>query len=109
MLATHSAWVAASLALAACGSMACGAAPPPPPRPAAGPAPEPPAAPAAPPSVATTAELGGLDERQAEQSFRASLDGLEACIRDGVQRLEFIGGSIEFAVKVDASRHAMQV
>jgi hypothetical protein len=55
------------------------------------------------------AELGGLDERAAEQSFRDSLDGLEACIQDGVQRLEFIGGSIEFAVKVDSTSHAADV
>src|SRR5262249_38125668 len=61
------------------------------------------------PGVAASAEVGGLDGRAADQSFRASLDGLQACIRDGVERLDFIGGSIEFAVKVDASQHATQV
>lgn len=59
--------------------------------------------------MATTAEIGGLNEREAAQSFRDSMNGLEACIRDGVDRLDFIGGSIEFAVKVDASRHATSV
>jgi hypothetical protein len=59
--------------------------------------------------MSTTAEIGGLNEREAAQSFRDSMNGLEACIRNGVDRLEFIGGSIEFAVKVDASRHATRV
>jgi hypothetical protein len=60
-------------------------------------------------TVAATAEIGGLNEREAEDSFRASLDGLQACVSDGVERLEFMGGSIEFAVKVDASRQARSV
>jgi hypothetical protein len=59
--------------------------------------------------MGTSSELGGLDERAAEQSFRDSLEGLESCIQDGVQRLEFIGGSIEFAVKVDATSQAADV
>jgi hypothetical protein len=98
-----------ALVLAGLSLLACSSAPRPPAQPTPQPEPEPAPAPSAPPSVATTAELGGLDEREAEQSFRASLDGLEACIRDGVERLEFIGGSIEFAVKVDATRRAAQV
>ena len=59
--------------------------------------------------MGASSELGGLDERAAEQSFRDSLEGLESCIQDGVQRLEFIGGSIEFAVKVDAASQAADV
>jgi len=59
--------------------------------------------------VATTAEVGGLDEREAEQSFRASLDALQACVSDGVTRVEFMSGSIEFAVKIDATRRARQI
>lgn len=59
--------------------------------------------------MATSAELGGLNEREAEQSFRASLDGLQECVEDGVERLAFMGGSIEFAVKVDARRRVAQV
>jgi hypothetical protein len=62
-----------------------------------------------PPAMATQAEIGGLNEREAEQSFRASLDGLQDCVSHGVERLEFMGGSIEFAVKIDASRHATSV
>jgi hypothetical protein len=59
--------------------------------------------------VAASAEIGALNEREAEASFRASLDGLQACVSDGVERLEFLGGSIEFAVKVDAHRQAARV
>jgi hypothetical protein len=80
---------------------------------------EPMAAPAAAPArsaaadttreVAVSAEIGGLNEREAEQSFRASLDGLQQCVSDGVERLEFMGGSIEFAVKIDASRQVQRV
>jgi hypothetical protein len=61
------------------------------------------------PSVAMEAEIGGLDEREAEESFRASLDGLQACVSHGVERLEFMGGSIEFAVKIDGNRQAASV
>jgi hypothetical protein len=61
------------------------------------------------PAVATSAEIGGLDEREAEESFRASLDAMQACVQTGVERVEFMGGSIEFAVKVDASRKATSV
>lgn len=60
-------------------------------------------------AVATTAEVGALDEREAEQSFRASLDALQACVSDGVTRVEFMSGSIEFAVEIDATRRARQV
>jgi hypothetical protein len=59
--------------------------------------------------MSTSAELGGLNESEAEQSFRASVDGLQACIKDGVERLAFMGGSIELAVKVDAARHPAHV
>jgi len=90
-------------------ALGCGSAPPVARAPAAPVDPE--AHPAPPPdaSVAAAAEVGGLDERAAEQSFRDSMDGLQTCIQQGVERLEFIGGSIEFAVKVDSSHHAAEV
>jgi hypothetical protein len=61
------------------------------------------------PTATATAEIGGLDEREAEASFRASLDSLQECVQNGVERLEFMGGSIEFAVKVGADRQAASV
>jgi hypothetical protein len=59
--------------------------------------------------LATSAEIGALNESAAEESFRASLDGLQRCVSDGVERLEFMGGSIEFAVKIDARRQVSRV
>jgi hypothetical protein len=59
--------------------------------------------------MAARAEIGGLNQGEAEQSFRESIDGLQACLQQGVQRLDFIGGNIEFAVQVDASRHPTRV
>jgi hypothetical protein len=59
--------------------------------------------------MAARAEIGGLNEREAEQSFRDSIDGLQACMERAVQRLDFIGGNIEFAVQVDSSRHPTRV
>ncbi len=61
------------------------------------------------PDMQSSAELGGLNEREAEKSFRASMEGLQTCVSDGVERLDFMGGSIEFAVKIDTHRQATQV
>lgn len=72
-------------------------------------APEAPATAAPARDVAASAEIGGLDERATEASFRASLDGLQACVSDGVERVESLGGSIELAVKVDAQQRAAKV
>ncbi len=90
-------------------ALACGSAPPVP-RTTASPV-EPEAEPTPSPrgNVAASAEVGGLDERAAEQSFRDSMDGLQTCIQQGVERLDFIGGSIEFAVKVDSTHRAAEV
>jgi hypothetical protein len=79
------------------------------PAPAAAPPSPPVAAPERAPTATATAEIGGLDEREAEASFRASLDSLQACVQNGVERLEYMGGSIEFAVKVGADRQAASV
>jgi len=61
------------------------------------------------PDMSTSAEVGGLDVGEAEESFRSSIDGLEHCVSEGVQRLAYLGGEIEFAVQVDASRTPARV
>jgi hypothetical protein len=94
--------VAASVALGCGGAVNT-------PSPAAAPAPKAVAAPERRPAATATAEIGGLDERAAEASFRASLDGLRECVQSGVERLAFMGGSIEFAVKVGADHQAASV
>lgn len=93
------------LSLAACGGGAAGSEPPSTPR--ASPATAAEVSPGR--DVAASAEIGALDEGAAEASFRASLEGLQACVSDGVERVEFMGGSIEFAVKVDAQQRAARV
>jgi len=95
--------VAAAAVVLGCGGAAST------PAPAAVPPPPPAGAPEQPPTATATAEIGGLDEREAEASFRASLDSLQQCVQNGVERLEFMGGSIEFAVKVGADRQAASV
>jgi hypothetical protein len=97
--------VGIGLLLAACGGGSAGSGPPSAPRSA--PAEVAPAEPNR--EVAASAEIGALDEHAAEESFRASLEGLQACVSDGVERVEFMGGSIEFAVKVDAQQRASRV
>jgi hypothetical protein len=109
--APQPAWGAAGVGgclAAALTALGCGAAASPP-EAAVAPAPQPVAAPERAPAPTATAEIGGLDEREAEASFRASLDGLQECVQSGVERLEFMGGSIEFAVKVGADRQAESV
>jgi hypothetical protein len=59
--------------------------------------------------MSSVAEVGGLNERDAQNSFRAALDGLQECISAGAQRQPMVGGSIEFAVKVDAQGRAQRV
>ena len=92
-------------AAVACAGTACGGAAKPP---------KPPLAPveltAEPePDMSSSAELGGLDEREAEQSFLSSLDALQACVKDGLDRFAYMGGSIELTVKVDTNRRAARV
>src|SRR5688572_3732905 len=99
---------AAALVAAASVALGCGGAASTP-APAAAPPAPPAAAPERPPAATATAEIGGLDEREAEASFRASLDSLQACVQNGVERVELMGGSIEFAVKVGADRQAASV
>jgi hypothetical protein len=53
------------------------------------------------PSVSS--EIGGLDEDKVNTIFESTLSGLERCLRQGSQRVEFIGGSVSFFVKIDTS------
>lgn len=55
------------------------------------------------------AEIGSLDEKQARASFESALSDLQRCLSAGSQVNEVMGGSIEFAVKVNAKREAANV
>ncbi len=51
------------------------------------------------PSVSS--EIGGLDEEKVNAAFEASLSGLTRCLNQGAARVEFLGGSVSFFVKID--------
>lgn len=55
------------------------------------------------------AEIGGLDEKKVRASFESALEGLQTCVSEGSRQNEMMGGSIEFAVKVNAKREAASV
>jgi hypothetical protein len=48
-----------------------------------------------------SSEIGGLDEQKVNAAFEASLSGLERCLQQGASRVEFLGGSVSFFVKID--------
>ncbi|MFO0566550.1 MAG: AgmX/PglI C-terminal domain-containing protein [Polyangiaceae bacterium] len=49
-----------------------------------------------------SAEIGALNEDQVTRAFQSSLKGLERCLADGAKRVEFLGGSVAFFLKIDA-------
>jgi hypothetical protein len=50
-----------------------------------------------------SSEIGGLNEDKVNSAFESSLSGLERCLQQGSSRVEFLGGSVSFFVKIDAS------
>jgi len=51
--------------------------------------------------MAVSSEIGGLDEAKVNAAFESSLSGLERCLNQGASRVEFLGGSVSFFVKID--------
>jgi hypothetical protein len=49
------------------------------------------------------AEIGGMNEEQTDAVFKKALGGLEKCLNRGSERVEFLGGSVSFFIKVDTS------
>jgi hypothetical protein len=56
------------------------------------------------PSVSS--EIGGLDEDKVDAAFKSSLDGLQRCLTEGASRVELLGGSVAFFVKIDLTGRA---
>ncbi len=52
-----------------------------------------------------SAEIGALDADKVTKVFEQSLSGLQRCLNDGAKRVEFIGGTIGFSLKVNQSGH----
>jgi hypothetical protein len=53
--------------------------------------------------VSVSSEIGGLNEEKVNAAFESSLDGLQRCLQQGASRVEFIGGSASFFLKIDSS------
>ena len=51
---------------------------------------------------AVSSEIGGLNEDRVSQVFEKTMPGLERCLNAGAERIEFLGGSVSFFVKIDA-------
>jgi hypothetical protein len=70
----------------------------------------PPKAPTPPPEQAeqhdgqqaqVSAEIGALDEDAVTRTFASSLKGLQRCLDDGAGKVQYLGGSVSFSIKVD--------
>jgi len=53
--------------------------------------------------VRTSSEVGGMNEEKVDEIFKSSLGGLQACLEQGSSRVEFLGGKVNFYLKIDAS------
>jgi hypothetical protein len=53
------------------------------------------------PSLGVTGEIGALDEDKVTQAFQDSVKDLQSCLAKGAKRVEFLGGSVAFFVKID--------
>ncbi|MEI9939344.1 MAG: AgmX/PglI C-terminal domain-containing protein [Pseudomonadota bacterium] len=88
--------VCAGVAIASC--PACGGSEPAP----QSPAPTVEAHDDAPSGVSTSAEIGGLNEEKVDKTFQRALSDFQRCLDDGAKRVEFLGGSVSFFLKIDA-------
>ncbi|HEY8946383.1 MAG TPA: AgmX/PglI C-terminal domain-containing protein, partial [Polyangiaceae bacterium] len=50
----------------------------------------------------TSSEIGGLDEEDVDAVFKSTLRPLQGCLAKGAERVEFLGGSIAFFLKIGA-------
>ena len=57
----------------------------------------------------TSAEIGALDEDAVEATFNGAMEDLMGCRNRGAERIEFLGGSVRFFVKIDGSGNAAHV
>ncbi len=55
------------------------------------------------PPLDVSAEIGALDEGEVTKTFEAALPDLEACMKSGANRVEFIGGAVQFSLKINQS------
>ena len=88
-------FVSTALAILAC--HACGGSEPPP-KP---PEPTTESNDSAPSPVSMSAEIGGLSVEKVDKTFQSALSDFQRCLDDGAKRVEFLGGSVSFFIKID--------
>jgi hypothetical protein len=54
------------------------------------------------PGMQASSEIGGLNEEEVEAAFSSSVGGLKRCLSRGAERVEFLGGSVSFFLKIDS-------
>jgi hypothetical protein len=50
-----------------------------------------------------SSEIGGLNEDRVSQVFEKCMSGFEQCLNNGAERVEFLGGMVEFFVKIGSN------
>lgn len=53
------------------------------------------------PGIQASSEIGGMNEEEVEAAFSSSVGGLQRCLTRGAERVEFLGGSVSFFLKID--------
>ncbi|HEY4158934.1 MAG TPA: AgmX/PglI C-terminal domain-containing protein [Polyangiaceae bacterium] len=53
-------------------------------------------------ATSVSAEIGGLNETKVDATFQSAIDGLQDCLNSGAKRVEFLGGSVSFFVKINS-------
>ena len=53
--------------------------------------------------IEASSEIGGMNEEAVEAAFSSSVSGLQRCLSRGAERVEFLGGSVSFFLKINMS------
>ncbi|HET9929191.1 MAG TPA: AgmX/PglI C-terminal domain-containing protein [Polyangiaceae bacterium] len=60
-------------------------------------------------AVGVASEIGGMNEERVDATFKRSLDALQECLNKGSERVEYLGGSVAFFVRVNSEGKAEHV
>lgn len=53
--------------------------------------------------IRASSEIGGLNEDAVDATFSSSVNSLERCLKSGAERVEFLGGTVSFYLKIDTT------
>jgi hypothetical protein len=54
------------------------------------------------PTVSASSEIGGMNEDEVDAAFKSTVGTLQRCVDKGASRVEFLGGSVNFFLKIDS-------